>query len=120
MIEKTDKFSYGLALGALGVVFGDIGTSPLYALKVTLDNLTPTSSNILGVLSLIFWCLISVISLKYLVIIFRADNDGEGGILALLALMKHHNAKHIPLFISSPYWVQVCSLVMACLLLQSR
>lgn len=97
-MEKTDKLSYGLTLGALGVVFGDIGTSPLYALKVTLDNLSVTPANILGVLSLIFWCLIIIISFKYLIMIFRADNDGEGGILALLALMKHHDAKYVPIF----------------------
>ncbi|MGL5742327.1 MAG: potassium transporter Kup [Legionella sp.] len=97
-MEKTHKFSYGLTLGALGVVFGDIGTSPLYALKLTLDNIPITQFNILGVLSLIFWCLIIIISFKYLVMIFHADNDGEGGILALLALMKLKSAKYVPLF----------------------
>lgn len=97
-MEKTNKLSYGLTIGALGVVFGDIGTSPLYALKVALDNLSVTESNILGVLSLIFWCLIIIISFKYLIMIFRADNEGEGGILALLALMKHKNTKQVPLF----------------------
>jgi KUP system potassium uptake protein len=95
---ETNKFSYGLTLGALGIVYGDIGTSPLYALKVTLNNLPINAANVLGVLSLIFWCLIIVISFKYLMIIFRADNDGEGGILALLALMKLKNTKHQPLF----------------------
>ncbi|TAL63206.1 MAG: potassium transporter Kup, partial [Legionella sp.] len=97
-MEKKDRFSYGLALGALGVVFGDIGTSPLYAMKVTLDNLPINLTDVLGVLSLIFWSLIIVISFKYLVIIFRADNEGEGGILALLALMKHKSTKYEPLF----------------------
>jgi KUP system potassium uptake protein len=97
-MEKTNKLSYGLTLGALGVVFGDIGTSPLYALKVTMNNLGPSQPHILGVLSLIFWSLIIAISFKYLIIIFRADNDGEGGILALLALMKYKNAKHVSLF----------------------
>ncbi|QLZ69411.1 potassium transporter Kup [Legionella sp. PC1000] len=97
-MENTQKFSYGLTLGALGVVFGDIGTSPLYALKVTLDNIPITQSHILGVLSLIFWCLILIISFKYLILIFRADNDGEGGILALLALMKYKSTKYTPLF----------------------
>lgn len=97
-MENTHKFSYGLTLGALGVVFGDIGTSPLYALKVTLNNIAITQTHILGVLSLIFWCLILVISFKYLILIFRADNDGEGGILALLALMKHKSTKYTPLF----------------------
>lgn len=97
-MEQDNKFSYGLTLGALGVVYGDIGTSPLYALKVTLGGLAMTPSSVLGVLSLIFWSLIIIISFKYLAIIFRADNDGEGGILALLALMKHKSTKYEPLF----------------------
>jgi KUP system potassium uptake protein len=97
-MEKKNKLSYGLTLGALGVVYGDIGTSPLYALKVTLYNLPITQTNVLGVLSLIFWCLIINISYKYLIIVFRADNEGEGGILALLALMKHKGTKYEPLF----------------------
>lgn len=96
-LMKT-KFSYGLTLGALGIVYGDIGTSPLYALKVTLGSLPITALNVLGVLSLIFWSLVISISFKYLVIIFRADNNGEGGILALLALMKHKGTKYEPLF----------------------
>lgn len=96
-MEKS-KFSYGLTLSALGVVYGDIGTSPLYALKVTLSGLPITQMNVLGVLSLIFWSLILIISFKYLIIIFRADNNGEGGILALLALMKHKSTKYEPLF----------------------
>jgi KUP system potassium uptake protein len=79
-----------LALGALGVVFGDIGTSPLYALKecVTRDHgVPPTPENIYGLLSLIFWALTMVVTVKYLTFIMRADNQGEGGILALLALV---------------------------------
>lgn len=79
---------FPLSLAALGVVFGDIGTSPLYALRESLDGLTINLDTVLGVLSLIFWSLILVISIKYLVILFRADNEGEGGILALLALIK--------------------------------
>ncbi|MDR3443091.1 MAG: KUP/HAK/KT family potassium transporter [Legionella sp.] len=97
-MEKTNKRSYGVIIGALGVVFGDIGTSPLYALKVTLDNLQINHLHIMGVLSLIFWCLLIIISFKYLIMIFRADNDGEGGILALLALLKHKETKYIPFF----------------------
>lgn len=97
-MEKTDKLSYGVTIGALGVVFGDIGTSPLYALKVTLNNLIVNQLNILGVLSLIFWSLIIIISFKYLLMIFRADNEGEGGILALLALLHHKNTKYVSLF----------------------
>ena len=83
-----------LSLCALGVVFGYIGTSPLYALRETLSNLPLNNVNILGVLSLIFWSLILVISIKYLMLVFRADNEGEGGGLALLALIKQKNTKH--------------------------
>ena len=85
-------------LGALGVVYGDIGTSPLYAMRETLAGLLINETNVLGVLSLIFWTLILVISIKYLVIIFRADNAGEGGVFALLALLKHHKTQHERLF----------------------
>ena len=80
----------GTALAALGVVYGDIGTSPLYAVKECFApeyGLTPTAPNVLGVLSLIFWSLSFVVSLKYLTFIMRADNRGEGGIMALLALL---------------------------------
>ncbi len=79
------------ALAALGVVYGDIGTSPLYALKECFApeyGLAPTASNVLGVLSLIFWSLNFVVSLKYLTFIMEADNRGEGGIMALLALLR--------------------------------
>lgn len=78
-----------LALGALGVVFGDIGTSPLYALRECFSlehGLLVTPQNVLGVLSLIFWALISVICFKYMMFVMRADNKGEGGILSLMAL----------------------------------
>jgi KUP system potassium uptake protein len=79
-----------LGLAALGVVYGDIGTSPLYALKECFGphwGVTPTVQNVLGVLSLFFWALTLVIVVKYLTFIMRADNHGEGGILALLALL---------------------------------
>src|SRR4051812_2027873 len=79
-----------LSLAALGVVFGDIGTSPLYALKECVSKehgVAPTSENVLGLLSLIFWALMMVVTVKYLTFIMRADNQGEGGILALLALV---------------------------------
>jgi KUP system potassium uptake protein len=78
-----------LSLGALGVVYGDIGTSPLYALRGCFAGphaVDPTQANVLGVLSLIFWALILIVSLKYLTFVMRADNKGEGGILALLPL----------------------------------
>jgi KUP system potassium uptake protein len=78
-------------LGALGVVYGDIGTSPLYALReATAAAGGPAPAAVLGVVSLIFWSLFLVISLKYLVLILRADNDGEGGILSLVALVQRH------------------------------
>lgn len=81
----------------MGVVFGDIGTSPLYAFSVTLKAANPTGAapgeTILGIVSLIFWSLIVVISIKYTVLIMRADNHGEGGILALLALVSPRRAK---------------------------
>ncbi len=79
-----------LALGALGVVFGDIGTSPLYAIKACFNEyprVEPVPENILGVVSLIFWSLILVISVKYALYVMRADNGGEGGIFSLLALL---------------------------------
>ena len=79
-----------LALGAIGVVFGDIGTSPLYALNATFSGPHPlpvVEANILGVLSVMFWTIMLLVSLKYVVIIMRADNHGEGGSLALLALV---------------------------------
>ena len=79
-----------LALGALGVVFGDIGTSPLYALKESFVGhhpLTVDSTHIFGVLSLIFWTMMLIVTAKYVFIVMRADNDGEGGSMALLALI---------------------------------
>jgi KUP system potassium uptake protein len=80
-----------MSLGALGVVYGDIGTSPLYAMRECFHGshaLDPTRENVLGVLSLIVWSLIVVISIKYLVYVLRADNRGEGGILALMSLVR--------------------------------
>src|SRR3954471_7399263 len=84
-------------IGALGVVYGDIGTSPLYALKEAAKAAAHggalTSAAVLGVVSLILWALILIISLKYALLILRADNRGEGGIVALLALLSARNAK---------------------------
>ena len=77
------------ALTALGVVFGDIGTSPLYTFSVALGatGQPPTAAHVLGLVSLIFWALMAMVSLKYVVFVLRADNDGEGGVLALLSLV---------------------------------
>ncbi len=88
--EHHHGSALGLALAALGIVFGDIGTSPLYALKECVNGshgVEATTSNVLGLLSLMFWSVLSVVSYKYLTFIMRADNQGEGGILALLALL---------------------------------
>src|SRR5215212_10604422 len=79
-----------LALGAVGIVYGDIGTSPIYAFRETFaghHTLRPDQLHIYGVLSLIFWSMMIIVTLKYLTIIMRADNKGEGGSLALLALI---------------------------------
>ena len=79
----------GLSLAALGVVYGDIGTSPLYAIKECFDvkhGVPISASNILGVLSLVLWALTLVVSIKYLCFVLRAGNKGEGGILALMSL----------------------------------
>ena len=86
--SETKRRLAALAVGAIGVVYGDIGTSPLYTLQTTLshDGMKPTPESIYGVLSLIFWAQILVVSLKYVVFIMRADNKGEGGIMALMAL----------------------------------
>ena len=78
-----------LTLGALGVVYGDIGTSPLYVMQTVFDpssGLLLNPANVIGIVSLIFWSLVVVVSLKYVTLIMRADNHGEGGIMALLAL----------------------------------
>src|SRR4051812_40805882 len=75
-----------LAAGALGVVFGDIGTSPLYALQATFtEAVTPDRQGVYGVISLVFWAITLIVSVKYVTFIMRADNDGEGGIMALIA-----------------------------------
>lgn len=89
-IDRTGRRFFMLGLTALGVVYGDIGTSPLYAFRECFHgshSLAPTPLNVLGILSLVFWALTLVISIKYLLFLMRADNRGEGGILALLALL---------------------------------
>lgn len=89
--KQSHSVTAGLALGALGIVYGDIGTSPLYAFKETFrghgHELHVTEANVLGVLSLIFWSLVAIICVKYLLFVMRADNEGEGGILALTSFL---------------------------------
>ena len=96
-----------LALGALGIVYGDIGTSPLYAFRecfASSHGIPVTTENILGILSLIFWSLILIISVKYLMFLMKADNRGEGGILALMALILYEK-KH------TRRWVTILSVL---------
>jgi KUP system potassium uptake protein len=87
--KRGSRYLLITSLGALGVVFGDIGTSPLYAFResfVAAEGLAVTEESVLGILSLMFWSLILVVSVKYLLFVMKADNHGEGGILALTAL----------------------------------
>jgi len=95
--EETSRPLAPAALACMGVVFGDIGTSPLYTLNVAAKSASPAGQvspeAVLGIVSLIFWSLIIVISIKYAILIMRADNHGEGGILALLALVSPRRAK---------------------------
>ena len=90
-----------MGVGALGVVFGDIGTSPLYTLKTAFDflNGAPTPDRILGMLSLVFWTLFLITSIKYVVVAMSIDNDGEGGILALMSLLGVNRARR-PLIVA--------------------
>ena len=86
-----------LLMAAVGVVYGDIGTSPLYTLKEVFQGgygVDVSHDAVLGILSLIFWSLIWVVSFKYMAFILRADNQGEGGIMALTALARRASAKH--------------------------
>src|SRR6516164_1262962 len=85
---KSANHIAAMELAALGVVFGDIGTSPLYTLKTVLDVSADSSQGaVFGVLSLVLYTLIIITSIKYVTIAMRVDNDGEGGILALMALL---------------------------------
>ena len=88
--QRPPSHTAALALAALGIVFGDLGTSPLYALQEAFHpgrGVAPNADNVIGVLSLFLWSLLAMVSFKYVFLLMRADNDGEGGILALLALL---------------------------------
>jgi len=96
---KDLKKTLVMAVGALGVVYGDIGTSPLYTVKECFHGthaIALTPANLLGVMSLIFWSLTMVVMIKYVIFILKADNDGEGGIYALAALFLGKGAKQVP------------------------
>lgn len=93
--EHTDPqgaYLAALALGALGVVYGDIGTSPLYAMRESFHGMVVNRTNVLGILSLIVWALILVVTVKYVMLILRADNHGEGGMLALTSKVQQSKA----------------------------
>ncbi|MBC7457382.1 MAG: KUP/HAK/KT family potassium transporter, partial [Bdellovibrionaceae bacterium] len=97
--SNTPAYKYVLALAALGVVYGDIGTSPLYALKEAFypgHHMQALPENVMGLLSLIFWSLILVISFKYLGFILKANDKGEGGILALTSLITPSDSEDEP------------------------
>jgi len=88
--QGAKKLSAGLVVGALGVVFGDIGTSPLYAFSTAAKFIDPAhlKASVLGITSLFFWALVQVVTVKYLTFVMRADNRGEGGVFALLAQLR--------------------------------
>ncbi|WP_221028784.1 potassium transporter Kup [Actomonas aquatica] len=105
-----------LAIGALGVVFGDIGTSPLYALRESIEHLPAAdrAAGVYGVLSLIFWSLLIVVSLKYATVVMRADNRGEGGIFALLALSGMDRTPKAKRFVTPGIFVVLIGAAMIC------
>lgn len=105
---------FGLTVGALGVVFGDIGTSPLYAIREAFSphyGLVADHDTVLGVLSMVFWSLVLVVSIKYVTIVTRADNEGEGGIMALMALAQ----RSLPEGSRSAWWVGIFGILGAAL-----
>src|SRR5580700_3889941 len=92
--QDAGRLPAAVALAALGVVYGDIGTSTLYGLKQAVEaGGAPTPETVIGIVSVILWSIILIVTLKYAILILRADNHGEGGIVALLALL---DARHAP------------------------
>src|ERR1700759_3953050 len=92
-VFRSEKAGPSLALGALGVVFGDLGTSPIYTIQTIFDPHDPhpvpiTTDNLYGVVSLIFWSVMVIVTLTYVTLVMRADNGGEGGIMALITLVR--------------------------------
>jgi KUP system potassium uptake protein len=92
--DKIDSRLAKLSLAALGVVFGDIATSPIYAIRECFHGeygIALSHVNVMGILSLMFWALVMIVGMKYLLFVFRADNHGEGGVIALTALVRGQN-----------------------------
>ena len=100
--KLSKKAFLGLSLGSMGVVFGDIGTSPLYAMKEALHHTRPglgLEDSVLGVVSLVLWALTLIVTVKYVIFLMRADNNGEGGTLVLMSLAQRAIGKRLPLFL---------------------
>lgn len=108
-IDKKNLLRPAIVVGALGVVFGDIGTSPIYTLATVFDPTDPhpvpvSSNNVYGVVSLIFWSVMTIVTLTYVTLVMRADNHGEGGIMALITLVRRFGAprkRHTTVFLSA-------------------
>lgn len=96
--HKTGLGLLTIAMGALGVVYGDIGTSPLYAANEIFSRLAPTPENVMGVISLVIWVLTLIVSVKYVLFVLRADSDGEGGVFALYSLLARHKVPQVAIF----------------------
>src|SRR5262249_45075693 len=95
-VSRRNAAQWALAVGALGVVFGDIGTSPLYTVQTLFNPGDPhpvkvSHDSIFGVISLIFWSVTIIVTVTYVLLVMRADNDGEGGIMALIALIRRRS-----------------------------
>jgi hypothetical protein len=125
-VEDTTKVSprnnlrlfLSLTIGSLGIIFGDIGTSPLYVIHtIFAENLTPTHQQCIGAISLIIWNLIIVVSIKYAVFILMADNRGEGGTFALCGLLTGENSK---LRARAKHIISIVSILAASLLIGKR
>lgn len=106
---------FALALGSVGVVFGDIGTSPLYALREALAHARNGGDpmTVMGVISLVIWALILIVTVKYIVVLMRADNRGEGGTVALMALAQRAIGKRTAVVFCSASPARPCSTAMA-------
>src|ERR1700760_4263957 len=95
---RTDGARAALILGALGIVFGDIGTSPIYTVQTVFNPSDPhpvaiSTDNVFGVVSLVFWSVMIIVTVTYVLLVMRADNDGEGGIMALITLVGRWDAQ---------------------------
>src|SRR6201992_2218626 len=97
-IFGNEKARSSLVIGALGVVFGDLGTSPIYTIQTIFDPHDPhpiplTAANLYGVVSVVFWSVMTIVTLTYVTLVMHADNEGEGGIMALIALLRRMGAR---------------------------